>query len=330
MAASVSLTGIKPTGTPHLGNYVGAIRPALELAREYDAYYFIADEHALTSSRDANELRRHTLEVTATWLACGLDPEQHIVYRQSDIPEVFELDWIIGCVTAKGLLNRAHAYKAAVAAATERGDDPDADVNLGLYGYPLLMAADILVMRSNFVPVGADQIQHLEMARDIAGSFNHIYGDVLTIPEAVVQMETGIPGLDGRKMSKSYDNTIPLFGDPAKTRKSIMRIKTDSTPVGEPLDPDTSTVFALLQQFVSEADAVAVRTRMEAGDASWGELKTLLADTLEAALAEPRARYEELMAHPERIETILADGAERARSTSRPLLADVKRAVGLR
>lgn len=329
MNSSVSLTGIKPTGTPHLGNYVGAIRPALELAQRYDAYYFIADEHALTTVRDPNELRHHTLEVTATWLACGLDPSQQVIYRQSDVPEVFELNWIIANITAKGLLNRAHAYKAAVASATERGDDPDADVNMGLYGYPLLMAADILVMRANFVPVGADQIQHLEMARDIAGSFNHMYGDVLTIPQAVVQAETSIPGLDGRKMSKSYDNTIPLFDSPSRTRKAIMRITTDSTPVGQPLDPDASAVYPLLARFLSVETAASVRARMEAGEASWGELKGLLAETIEATLTEPRARYDELMAQPEKVATILADGAARARTTSRPLLAAVKTAVGL-
>ncbi|MFZ4583961.1 MAG: tryptophan--tRNA ligase [Acidimicrobiia bacterium] len=329
MTRPISLTGIKPTGTPHLGNLVGAIRPALGLAERYDAYYFIADEHALTTIRDAEEMRRYSFEVTATWLACGLDPERTVVYKQSAVPEVFELHWIISCLTAKGLMNRAHAYKAAVDAATARGDDPDADVNMGLYNYPVLMAADILVMRANVVPVGPDQIQHLEMTRDIAQRFNHTFGEVLTVPEAVVEAAVGIPGTDGRKMSKSYDNTIPLFEAPKAQRKRIMRITTDSTPMGEPLDPDGSAVYPLIAAFASADVADDVKARMVAGEASWGELKGLLADLVDAALEGPRARYEELCAHPDEVTEVLAEGARKARVTSERLIADVKAATGL-
>lgn len=329
MPRQVALTGIKPTGTPHLGNLVGAIRPALALADRYDAYYFIADEHALTTIRDTAQMRRYSLEVTAAWLACGLDPERMLVYKQSDIPEVFELTWIISCLTAKGLMNRAHAYKAAVDAAVARGDDPDADVNMGLYNYPVLMAADILVMRSNVVPVGPDQVQHLEMTRDIAQRFNHTFGEVLTVPEALVEAPEGIPGVDGRKMSKSYDNTIPLFEDAKAQRKRIMRIKTDSTPMGEPLDPDSSAVYALISAFAPPGTATDVKRRMLAGETSWGELKSLLADTVDGVLREPRERYAELVAHPGEVALVLAEGAQKARVTSQGLIADVKAAVGL-
>ncbi len=243
-----SLTGIKPTGEPHLGNLIGAIEPAIAMAGEHESLYFIADYHALTTARDPELLRQWTRSVAATWLAAGLDPHRTIFYRQSDVPETFELTWILSCVTGKGLMNRAHAYKAARDANLAAGEDPDAGINMGTYNYPILMAVDILIMEADLVPVGRDQAQHVEIAADIAGSFNHVYGSGyrFRIPEAVIPAETTghtLPGLDGRKMSKSYDNYIPLFLPAAKLRKLVRRIPTDSTPVEAPKDPDASAVF---------------------------------------------------------------------------------------
>jgi tryptophanyl-tRNA synthetase len=246
MVEKISLTGIKPSGTPHVGNYLGMIRPALELARTYQALYFIADYHALTTVRDRETLRYQTYEVAATWLALGLDPDKVIFYRQSDIPEVMELTWILSCFTAKGLLNRAHAYKAAADENVAAGKPPDDGINSGLYFYPVLMAADILLFGSHYVPVGADQRQHVEIARDIAIAFNNNYGEILTVPEAVIREEVmTIPGLDGRKMSKSYDNVIPIFAPAGELRKSVMRIVTDSRRPEEPKDPEGDNVFSI-------------------------------------------------------------------------------------
>ncbi len=246
----ISLTGIKPSGTPHIGNYLGMIRPALDLAKSYQAMYFIADYHALTTVREAKTLRYQTYDVAATWLALGLDPEEVIFYRQSDIPEVMELTWILSCYTAKGLLNRAHAYKAAVDENLAAGRSEDEGINAGLYGYPVLMAADILLFNSDVVPVGLDQKQHLEIARDIAESFNNTYGEVLKLPAAAIKEDVmTIPGIDGRKMSKSYDNVIPMFADPKQRRKTVMRIVTDSRRPEEPKDPDQDNVFAIYRYF---------------------------------------------------------------------------------
>jgi tryptophanyl-tRNA synthetase len=277
-ARKTSLTGIKPTGEPHLGNLIGAIRPALTLAETYDAHYFIADYHALTTLRDPELLRHYSRSVAATWMAAGLDPERITMYRQSDVPETFELTWVLACVTAKGLMNRAHAYKAARDRNAEAGvADLDAGVNMGLYNYPVLMAADILLMDTDVVPVGRDQAQHVEYAADIAGSFNHLFGgEVLTVPEVVVpDAETGrtLPGIDGRKMSKSYDNTIPLFLQESKLKKLIRRIPTDSTPVEDPKDPDSSSVFQLLEQFAPAELTDETRKALEAGGMGWGDLK---------------------------------------------------------
>lgn len=253
----VSLTGIKPTGEPHLGNYIGAIRPALELAEKYESIYFIADYHALTSVRDPQLLRHYTRSIAAGWLAAGLDPTRTIFYRQSDIPEIFELAWALSCVTGKGLMNRAHAYKAARDRNREAGvTDLDAGINMGLYCYPVLMAIDILIMETDVVPVGKDQVQHVEYAADIAGSFNHLYGPGYTfkIPNAVTpDTRTGetLPGLDGRKMSKSYGNTVPLFAPGLELKKLIRRVQTDATPVDAPKDPDSSAVFQIYEQFAA-------------------------------------------------------------------------------
>ncbi|OHV32581.1 MULTISPECIES: tryptophan--tRNA ligase [Pseudofrankia] len=331
----VSLTGIKPTGDAHLGNYIGAIRPALELASRYESLYFIADYHALTSVRDRAQMASWTRSVAATWITLGLDPKQTIFYRQSDIPEVFELQWVLSCVTGKGLMNRAHAYKAARDRNAEAGlADLDAGVNMGLFNYPVLMAVDILIMSADVVPVGQDQVQHLEYAADIAGSFNHLFGDVfsLKIPEAVTPPgESGrvLPGLDGRKMSKSYQNTIPLFAPEARLRKLVRSIKSDSTPVEAPKDPDSSAAFQLYENFAAPEDVADMRRRLEAGGTGWGELKNALFEELNTQLAPLRKRYEDLMAPDSEIDAILAEGAQRARERARPLLAGVRRAVGV-
>jgi tryptophanyl-tRNA synthetase len=328
------LTGITTTGTPHLGNYVGAIRPAIAASRrdEVDAFYFMADYHALIKSDDPARIERSRLEIAATWLAAGLDPERVTFYRQSDIPEIPELTWFLTCVTAKGLLNRAHAYKAAVDKNVAEGEDADAGITAGLYMYPVLMAADILAFNAHQVPVGRDQIQHIEMARDIAQRFNHIYGrDFFVLPEALIEEQVAtLPGLDGRKMSKSYDNTIPLFAAGAKgMREAILRIVTDSRLPGEPKDPDSSALFTIFRAFASEAESQAFRTALEEG-IGWGEAKQVLFERIETDVAPMRARYDELMARPAQIEAILQEGARKARAIAVPLIAELRDAIGLR
>jgi len=331
----VSLTGIKPTGIPHLGNYVGAIRPAIALTADYDAFYFIADYHALTTVRDPALLDEYSRSVAASWLACGLDPEAVTLYRQSDVPETFELQWVLSCLTSKGLMNRAHAYKAARDRNQDAGvEDLDAGVSMGLFNYPVLMAADILIMAADVVPVGRDQVQHVEYARDIAERFNLAYGErfALPLPEHVTaddRDQSTMPGLDGRKMSKSYDNTIPLFSDRAALRTLIRRMKTDSTPVEEPKNPDTSSLFAIYRQFAAPADQDALRARMLAGGMGWGHMKDVVFEQLDAVLAGPRERYEALMADREALDAILLTGAERARGRARGVLGSVRRAVGI-
>ncbi len=318
-----ALTGIKPSGLPHLGNYLGMIRPALALAESYRCLYFIADYHALTTLHHGDELRLHTREVAATWLALGLDPVRTLLYRQSDVPEVTELAWILSCFTAKGLLDRAHAYKDALAQQRE--------VTAGLYTYPVLMAADILAFGADAVPVGRDQKQHLEMCRDIAQRFNHVYGDLLVVPDALIQEEVEtIPGLDGRKMSKSYGNTIPLFLPAPAMRKLVMRIQTDSTPVEAPKQPETAGVFQLYRQFVGAAAAAPLAERLRAGGAGWAAAKQALADAIEAALGAARARYDELMCDPAALDTVLRQGAERARGLAAPRMGKIRRAIGVR
>jgi tryptophanyl-tRNA synthetase len=312
-----SLTGIKPTGEPHLGNLIGAIEPAIAMAGEHESLYFIADYHALTTARDPELLHQWTRSVAATWLAAGLDPHRTIFYRQSDVPETFELTWILSCVTGKGLMNRAHAYKAARDANLAAGEDPDAGINMGTYNYPVLMAVDILIMEA-----------------DIAGSFNHLYGSGyrFRIPEAVIPAETTghtLPGLDGRKMSKSYDNYIPLFLPPAKLRKLVRRIPTDSTPVEAPKDPDASAVFQILAQFAPDDVVAETRGRLEAGGVGWGDLKNQLADVLEERLAPMRERYEELMEPGSDLDDALARGGEIARDRARRVLGSVRSAIGI-
>src|SRR5690554_1471970 len=327
------LTGITTTGTPHIGNYVGAIRPAIAASKRPGtrSFLFLADYHSLVKGRDPERLRRSTLEIAAAWLACGLDPENVVFYRQSDVPEIMELNWILTCMTAKGLMNRAHAYKAAVAENEAAGDrDPDKGVTMGLFCYPILMAADILMFKTNKVPVGSDQIQHVEMARDIAQRFNHHYGELFVLPEAVVEEHTAIlPGLDGRKMSKSYNNTIPLFAPRDELRKLIMKIKTNSQPPGEPKNPDESALFAIYRAFATPEETAAIRARYAEG-IGWGEMKQILFEYIDAHLADARAEYERLIASPEEVERVLRKGAEKARAVSRPFLDEIRYAVGVR
>ncbi|CAL1240062.1 tryptophan--tRNA ligase [Candidatus Methylocalor cossyra] len=330
---SVVLTGITTTGTPHLGNYVGAIRPAIEASRRHDVapFYFLADYHALIKCQDPERVRQSTLEIAATWLALGLDTENAVFYRQSDIPEITELAWILSCVTAKGLMNRAHAYKAAVQANEESGEaDPDKGVTMGLFNYPILMAADILLFNAQQVPVGKDQIQHLEMARDIAGRFNHLYGEHFVLPEAVVSEETAtLAGLDGRKMSKSYDNTIPIFLPDKQLRKLILKIKTNSLEPGVPKDPDTCTLYGIYRAFASKEETAAIRRRYQEGIA-WGEMKNILFEYLNNHFRAARERYYALLESPEKIEAVLQEGAARAREHSVPFMKKIRSSVGIR
>lgn len=326
------LTGITTTGTPHLGNYVGAIRPAIEASRDpsVDAYLFLADYHALIKCQDPEQVAQSSREIAATWLALGLDPEQANFYRQSDIPEITELSWILCCSAAKGLMNRAHAYKAAVQANEEAGADPDFGVTMGLFSYPVLMAADILIFNADRVPVGRDQIQHVEMARDIAQRFNHNYAPLFTLPEAEVDDNVAVlQGLDGRKMSKSYNNTIPLFGTEKQLKKSINKIKTNLLEPGEPKDPDDSIVFQVWCAFADEAERERMHQAFLDGIA-WGEAKKQLFERVNDELAPARARYDELMANPADVEAILRAGAAKLRPQSQELLAKVRSAVGLR
>ena len=328
------LTGITTTGTPHLGNYVGAIRPAIEASKraDVDAFYFMADYHALIKSDDAARIERSRLEIAASWLAAGLDPERVTFYRQSDIPEIPELTWFLTCVAAKGMLNRAHAYKAAVDRNVETGDDADAGINAGLYMYPVLMAADILAFDANQVPVGRDQIQHIEMARDLGQRFNHIHGhDFFVLPEALIEEQVAtLPGLDGRKMSKSYDNTIPLFaGGRKQLRDTIMRIVTDSRLPGEPKDADNSALFTIFRGFASEAETAAFRQALLEG-IGWGDAKQMLFERIETDVAPMRERYETLIADPAGIDAILQQGALKARAIATPKLAALREALGLR
>lgn len=327
------LTGVTPSGVPHLGNYVGAIRPAIQasLNPEVESFLFLSDYHALIKCHDPDKVHASTQAVAATWLACGLDPERTTFYRQSDVPEVMELNWILTCNTAKGLMNRAHAYKAAVQDNAEKGqEDPDHGVEMGLFCYPMLMTADILLFNADKVPVGRDQIQHLEMARDIAGRFNHRYKPLFTLPEAQVdeQVET-LLGLDGRKMSKSYGNTIPLFETEKKLQKAVNKIVTNLKEPGEPKQPNESPLFDIYKAFASQEET-AEFTQMLAEGLAWGEAKKMLAAKINLELADKRERFAELTAQPAIIEDILQAGAEKARSQAQPLLAQVREAVGIR
>jgi len=325
------LTGITPSGTPHLGNYVGAIRPAIAASRDTakESFFFLADYHALIKCQAPELVRRSSKEIAATWLALGLDTDRALFYRQSDIPEIPELTWVLCCNAAKGLMNRAHAYKGAVQANEEAGEDPDFGITMGLFSYPVLMAADILMFNASHIPVGRDQVQHVEMARDIAQRFNHNFAEVFTLPEAVVDDNVAVlQGLDGRKMSKSYNNTIALFEGEQQLRKGINRIKTNLLEPGEPKDPDDSTVFQVWAAFASPDEIARMRREFENGIA-WGEAKKQLFELVNGELAGARQRYQELMDDPTHIENILQRGAERAREHAMPLMAKVRAAIGI-
>ncbi len=325
------LTGIKPTGTPHVGNFLGAIQPAIHMVHEYKhSFLFIADYHALNTVQDGARLKDLTLSIAATWLACGLDPSKTVLYRQSAVPEVFELETIINAITPKGWMNKAHAYKAAVDVNEAEKRDRDDGVSMGLYTYPILMAADILLYSADSVPVGKDQQQHIEIARDIAQRFNHAFNtEALVLPEAFIQEEVeSVTGVDGRKMSKSYDNVIPLFATEDEWRKVINRIPTDSSAVEDPKIPGQSILFQIYETIAHPDQVLTLRTRLEAGGIGWGEVKQLLLDALEAKFGRYRDRYNELMANPELVERVLAEGAEKAQKVARIKLDEVRRAIG--
>jgi tryptophanyl-tRNA synthetase len=316
-----SLTGIQPTSTPHLGNYLGAIRPALELAKTYRTFYFIADYHAFNSVQDPKRLRQHVYDVAATWLASGLDPEKTVFFRQSAIPEVHELAWIIGCLISTGQLERGHSYKDALA----KGESP----NAGVFNYPVLMAADILLYDTHVVPVGRDQKQHLEVARDMAERFNHLFGETVVVPEPVIRSEVLVPGLDGRKMSKSYGNTVPLFAPGKEIKSAISKIVTGSEPLDAPKEPDGTTVYAVYKMIASEEQSAELARKLRAGNFGWGHAKQELYEVLEAELGPKRERYLELRADETRLDRVLAEGAERARAVAHQTMARVRRAIGI-
>jgi tryptophanyl-tRNA synthetase len=333
MNKAIVLTGITTSGTPHLGNYVGAIRPAIAASKNPNVtpFYFLADYHALIKCQDPERVKQSSLEIAATWLALGLDTNHAVFYRQSDIPEILELTWLLTCVTAKGLMNRAHAYKAAVAENEQSIDnDPDKGITMGLFSYPILMAADILLFNAHKIPVGKDQLQHLEMVRDIASRFNYIYGEHFTLPEAVVNEQIAIlNGLDGRKMSKSYNNTIPLFEPEKKLKKLINKIKTNSLEPHEPKNTQDCQLFSMYQAFATQEEITHIENRYAQG-IGWGEMKGILSDKINDELALAREKYEALLEQPELIEEKLQSGAAKARAISQPFIAKLKAAVGIK
>lgn len=333
MKKDTYLTGITTTGTPHIGNYVGAIQPGIIASRDKTTrhFYFLADYHSLAKNEDPKKIRQSTLEIAAAWLALGLDTGHAYFYRQSDIPEIPELTWVLTCMTAKGLMNRAHSYKAAVQSNIDGGNqDPDKGITMALYSYPILMAADILMFRSSKVPVGQDQKQHVEMARDIAQRFNHHYGETFVLPEAVIGENTAVlKGLDGRKMSKSYNNTIPLFADEKALRKLIMKIKTNSLEPGEPKDTADSTLYDIYKAFASAAETRAIEEKYAAGIA-WGEMKQALFEHINEHIKPARDEYRRLLADPAIVEAELAKGAARAREIAVPFMQQIRGAIGIR
>ena len=333
MTQEIYLTGITTTGTPHIGNYVGAIRPGIAASQDpaKTNYYFLADFHALAKSGDPDTISQSTLEIAAAWMALGLDTEHATFYRQSDIPEITELTWVLTSMTAKGLMNRAHSYKAAVQANIDSGNkDPDKGITMALYSYPILMAADILMFKSTKVPVGRDQKQHVEMARDVAQRFNHHYGDILVLPDPVINEHTAVlSGLDGRKMSKSYNNTIPLFAPEKPLRKLIMKIKTNSLEPGEPKDTEGSTIFDIYKAFATPEETAEVE-KLYAEGIAWGEMKQKLFEYINDHIKPARDEYERLIADPAIVETELRKGADRAREVAVPYMAEIRDAIGIR
>ena len=337
----IVLTGIKPTGIPHFGNYIGAFKPTIELSKTNKTFMFIADlhslnlihdaaqiKHALNSIHDPQLIRDYTYKMVAFMIAMGTDLNNTVLFRQSDIPEIYQLNTLLMNLTPKGLMNRAHSYKAMMDKNAEAGLDIDAGVNMGLYTYPILMAADILLYGSDVVPVGADQKQHVEFARDIAGYFNHTYGNTFKLPEPVIGQDTGlIPGLDGRKMSKSYDNTIALFAPEKELKKKVMRIITDSKLPEEQKNPDESTIFHLYKHFATESETKQFAEMFRQGGMGYGTAKTMLFEKMNAVLAEPRAEYERLMANTAELDVILENGANLARQVATKTMQRVKKAM---
>ena len=327
------LTGITTSGTPHLGNLVGAILPAIKASLDEDtaSFLFLADYHSLIKNKDSELTHNSSFEIAACWLACGLDPTKVIFYRQSDIPHIFELAWILSCLTSKGLLNRAHAYKAAIADNEEQGiKDQDKGVTMGLFNYPVLMAADILMFNADSVPVGQDQKQHIEMARDIALKFNHHYGELLTPPEAQISEVTGIlPGIDGRKMSKSYNNTIPIFSDEKTLKKSVMKIKTNSLEPGEPKETSDCNLFSIYKTIASDAEIEDLKKRYQDG-IGWGDAKNILFESLHDFLTPFNAEYENIIKDKSYVESVLVEGATKAKEFSQPLIEEIRKSVGIK
>ena len=328
MSEKIVLTGIKPTGTPHLGNYVGALKPLVDMSHKNKTFMFIADLHALNTIHDAAVIKQHTYEIAAMLVALGLDLKNAVLFRQSDVVQVYQLATLLNNVTPKGLMDRAHSYKAAVDKNVANGEDADAGVNMGLYTYPILMAADILLYGTDIVPVGADQKQHVEFARDIAGHFNTIYGKTFKLPEPVISETAGtIPGLDGRKMSKSYDNTIPLFAPESELKKKIMRIITDSKTPDEPKNPDESTIFQLYKHFATDNEIAKLREMFVAGGMGYGTAKTILFEKINSVLSDARCEYERLMANKDELDTILQDGAIKAGDVAEKIMKSVRHAM---
>lgn len=326
--SKIVLTGIKPTGTPHLGNYIGALKPLVEMAKNQKTFMFIADLHSLNSMRDPKLIKQHTYEIAAMLIALGLNLENAVLFKQSDITEIYQLANMLMNLTPKGLMNRAHSYKAAVDKNIATGTDNDNGINMGLYTYPILMAADILLYNSDLVPVGADQKQHVEFARDIAGYFNNTYGKILKLPEPIIGAETGlIPGLDGRKMSKSYDNIIPMFANESELKKKIMRIITDSKMPEDSKNPDDSTIFQLYKNFASDSEITDLRERFINGGMGYGDAKKILFEKINSVLYNARLEYERLIANPSEIDSILEQGAEKARAVASQTFARVKKAM---
>jgi tryptophanyl-tRNA synthetase len=333
MSGEIYLTGITTTGTPHIGNYVGAIRPGIAASKDAAKknFYFLADYHALAKNEDPDKISRSTLEIAAAWMALGLDTEHATFYRQSDLPEIPELTWILTSMTAKGLMNRAHSYKAAVQANVEGGgSDPDKGITMALYSYPILMAADILMFKATRVPVGRDQKQHVEMARDIAQRFNHHYGETFVLPEPQIDDHTAVlAGLDGRKMSKSYNNTIPLFAPEKPLRKLIMKIKTNSLEPGEPKDTEGSTIFDIYKAFATAEETAEVE-KLYAEGIAWGQMKQMLFEYINDHIKPARDDYERLISDPSVVEAELRKGAEKARAICTPYMEQIRDAVGIR
>jgi tryptophanyl-tRNA synthetase len=316
------LSGVQPSGKLHLGNYFGAVKQHIALQNDAECFYFIADYHALTTIGDPETLRNNTRDVALDYLALGLDPERAVFFRQSDVPEVTELAWILGTVTNMGLLERAVSYKEKI----EKG----IDASVGLFTYPVLMAADILIYRSHVVPVGKDQVQHLEMTADIAARFNHRFGEVFPLPAPRLDKESKVPGVDGQKMSKSYGNTIEIFAEGNPLKKTVMGIVTDSTRVEDPKDPDKCNVFALYSLFATEDEKAALAARYRAGGMGFGDAKKMLLEKINAHFGPAREKRKELAAKPEHVEEVLRRGAAKARAEARKTMRLVREAVGMK